>query len=353
MRGWNLRLGIAAAGRRADRGAGARRSKAVLKAGRRTSRMLPRWIWPSPASGGGGGSSPSSQHHERCFYAGRHFGVDVVIFDRRVNAVIQRRCPTRVLFGRTPTSHSRWRWRCGGSKGNGGGGNGAGGSQSGGEHAVPRSGGSSGGSTHASGGTTRSGGTATTRSAPPANANGAPASNADRAVPSWSRPRGDRPSTGVAVPRTGHPNNGVVIVGGGYYNPFFPYGFGYPGYSLGLGFGFADPWYDPFMYSGYGYGYGYGGYGGGGYGEPAATERGLSGRLLCVHVRCAGSASDGRTGRLHSPEGQAAGREGLHRRVLRWRRRQFDGAFQKLSVNGGHHESRSRPTATRRQCSTC
>ena len=28
----------------------------------------------------------------------------------------------------------------------------------------------------------------------------------DRAVPSWSRPRGDRPSTGVAVPRTGSPS---------------------------------------------------------------------------------------------------------------------------------------------------
>ncbi len=75
-------------------------------------------------------------------------------------------------------------------------------------------------------------------------------------MPGWSRPRGDRPATGTAVERTRPPSNGggVIIVGGGYYNPFFPYGFGYPGYSLGLGFGFYDPWYDPFMYSGYGYG---------------------------------------------------------------------------------------------------
>ena len=126
----------------------------------------------------------------------------------------------------------------------------------GGEHAVPRGSGSSGDSGH-NGGTTRSGGNSTTHTAAPANSTRTADPNADRAVPGWSRPRGDRPATGTAVERTRPPSNGggVIIVGGGYYNPFFPYGFGYPGYSLGLGFGFSDPWYDPFMYSGYGYGY--------------------------------------------------------------------------------------------------
>ena len=68
---------------------------------------------PSPPSGGGSGSSTSTPTSTTSgsSYVVWHLGVDVVIFDRRVNAVIQRRCPTRVLLGRTPTSHNRWRWR--------------------------------------------------------------------------------------------------------------------------------------------------------------------------------------------------------------------------------------------------
>ncbi|MFN8061825.1 MAG: PEGA domain-containing protein [Vicinamibacterales bacterium] len=101
-------------------------------------------------------------------------------------------------------------------------------------------------------------------------------SNRIGAVPSYSRPRGDRPNTGVAEYR----DTPVRGTSGGYYyyspysgyrSPYYtwgyvPYGFG----TFGMGY-FYDPYswgaYDPYGYGGYGYGgYGYGGYGyGGGY----------------------------------------------------------------------------------------
>jgi hypothetical protein len=105
-------------------------------------------------------------------------------------------------------------------------------------------------------------------------------------VPSWGRPRGDRPGTDTAVERTGpRPPNGnypgyYPPYNGGYY-PYYPYygsgyygyygypyaacGFGY-GYGYGFGYGFPlcysawnmyDPWYMSGMYAGGGY---YGGY---------------------------------------------------------------------------------------------
>jgi hypothetical protein len=94
-----------------------------------------------------------------------------------------------------------------------------------------------------------------------------------QAVPRESRPRGDRPITGTAVPRSEvRPPDG----GGGYY-PIYPSypgyypGSGYPYYGYGYwgdywGFGLGSFYYDPFWwgfspwYGGYGgYGYGYGG----------------------------------------------------------------------------------------------
>jgi hypothetical protein len=138
--------------------------------------------------------------------------------------------------------------------------------------------------------------------APPAPvaAAAAPADEAQRrrqAVPRGSRPRGDNPATGVAVPReTRRPpssGGGVYRNGGVYrsgsrgytnYNNFYvyprryyPYGYG----GFGLGFFYYDPyrWFPgyyggvysaggPYGYGGYyggGYGGGYGGYGGYGY----------------------------------------------------------------------------------------
>jgi hypothetical protein len=134
----------------------------------------------------------------------------------------------------------------------------------------------------------------------------------------------------------------VVIVGGGYYNPFFPYGFGYPGYSLGLGFGFADPWYDPFMYSGYGYGYGYGGYGGGGYGGGGYGAGGYgAGGYPDDYYAYTSGAQDPRA--TAEPEGSIRLKvkprdakvyiDGYFVGVVD----SFDGAFQKVSVGGGHH----------------
>ena len=117
----------------------------------------------------------------------------------------------------------------------------------------------------------------------------APAGNADaqgRAVPRGSRPRGDNPPVGIAVPReqgrrapppvtrgggddrNGRQNRGGRIYSGPpvynnyYYYPrrSYPYGYG----AFGLGYFYYDPyaWY-PDSYSAYSYGaggYGYPGY---------------------------------------------------------------------------------------------
>ena len=113
-----------------------------------------------------------------------------------------------------------------------------------------------------------------------------------RAVPRGSRPRGDNPATGVAVPREGRrppSSGGVYRNGGGYrdgrvyrsaprvYNNFgfysyprrvYPYGYG----GFGLGYFYYDPyrWYPGYYGSVYGAGAGYygGGYYGGYYGGP-------------------------------------------------------------------------------------
>jgi hypothetical protein len=218
----------------------------------------------------------------------------------------------------------------GGNAGSGSGTRGSGGQTSGGgERAVPRGTAPSGGNSTAR----SSGGNTTTHSAAPANTNSATAnrrtaaSNADRAVPNWSRPRGDRPATGTAVARTHPPiqNGGVVIIGGQYYNPFFPYGVGYPGYGLGLGFGLYDPWYDPFMYSGYGYGYG--GYAAGGsddyypynYGAQQQTPEDLGQGAIRLKVK---------------PRDAKVYVDGVFMGEVD----SFDGAFQKLNVGAGHHK---------------
>ncbi|MBI2186292.1 MAG: carboxypeptidase regulatory-like domain-containing protein [Acidobacteria bacterium] len=124
---------------------------------------------------------------------------------------------------------------------------------------------------------------------------------ARQAVPRGSRPQGDNPQTGTAVPRRGRsapppsaapppPPDGsravsrsrrTIIVRppaaygypysryspypySGYYSGYYPYGYG----SFGLGFLYYDPYrWHPGAYAGSGYGgYGYGGYGYGGYG---------------------------------------------------------------------------------------
>jgi hypothetical protein len=146
-------------------------------------------------------------------------------------------------------------------------------------------------------------------------------------VPNWSRPRGDRPVTGTAVERTGPPpNRDGYYRGGRYYDPFF-YGYGgygysgyynyyYP-YSFGLGYGlysgygwnpyFGDPW-DPY-YSGYG--------GSGGYSAGIYNTREQGNLKLKVKPRNAKVYVDGFFVGLVD---------------------EFDGAFQKLALNGGRHK---------------
>lgn len=80
-----------------------------------------------------------------------------------------------------------------------------------------------------------------------------------REVPQYSRPRGDRPPVGRAVPRGAAPSQERRLVlyppyytpnywSWAYYTPdywyWYPYGVGYPWYgSYGLGFLYYDPWW--------------------------------------------------------------------------------------------------------------
>jgi hypothetical protein len=128
-------------------------------------------------------------------------------------------------------------------------------------------------------------------------------------VGSDERRRGDRPVVGDATPRRGvHPDGRrVVLVPGGYYGSYYPWGYG------GLGFGgyyggFYDPWYwggYPGYYSGYYSGY----YGGGGFGFDGALRLKVKPRDASVFV-----------------DGYFAGRVD-----------DFDGVFQRLHIEPGPH----------------
>ena len=141
-------------------------------------------------------------------------------------------------------------------------------------------------------------------------------------MPAYSRPRDGRPVTGVGVERsTLPPGNGNIVVIPGY--PYYPYGFWGGGYGYGLGYLYFDPfWYGGygFGYPGYGYGgyyggYGYGGGGGGGY-TSSETSRDSGSLRLKIDPRNAQVYVDGYfVGVVDS----------------------FDGAFQKLGLEGGGH----------------
>ena len=196
-------------------------------------------------------------------------------------------------------------------------------------HAVPR--GSSGGSAH-SGSTTSGSSNSGSRSATPTRQrSGESQESSTQAVPTWARPRGDRPATDTAVQRTtprpdgrgffygryydpfgfyyGVPNYyGDYFYGGNYFSPYF-----YSPYMLGYGWGLGFPWMmDP--WSGpddYWYG------GGGGYAYSQGTRDEDQGSLrLKVKPRDAKVYVDGYfVGTVDS----------------------MDGIFQKLPLNGGRH----------------
>ena len=146
------------------------------------------------------------------------------------------------------------------------GGGSGGGSGGGGGQAVPRGGSASGGS---SDGGSRSGGGAVTRGAGADGSSGGTRTRSTGGSTSGdsggtavagpgSRAREGRPVTGTAVERRdgdGPRGRDTIIVGGGYYGGYYPWGWG--GLGLGGYYGWYDPWgygYDPYP-GGYSYGY--------------------------------------------------------------------------------------------------
>ena len=195
---------------------------------------------------------------------------------------------------------------------------GSGGSGSG-ERAVPRGEAAAGGRDTSVG--NNNGGR--TRNAPTPSEANANNTAGEREVPNWSRPRGDRPVTGTAVERVGPPPSRDGRYGGRYYDPYY-YGYGggyysgyynyyYP-YTFGMGYGlysglgwnpyFGDAW-DPY-YSGYG-----------GYSSGIYNTREQGNLKLKVKPRNAKVYVDGFFVGLVD---------------------EFDGAFQKLALNGGRHK---------------
>lgn len=166
----------------------------------------------------------------------------------------------------------------------------------GGDHAVPRGDGG-GGRTSSPEPATKGGGTAD--SAP--RSSGADTSSGDRdQVPPFSRSRGSRRPVGTAVAREGAPpsKGGPIIIDGGYYGGYYPWGYG------GLGFGgYYGGSYDPWYYGGYGY--------------PSYYSIGYEGSLrLKVKPREGSVFVDGYfVGRVD----------------------EFDGIFQRLHVESGPH----------------
>jgi len=163
--------------------------------------------------------------------------------------------------------------RRGGGGAGGGNGGGAGqvvprGGSAGGGGGGTRSGGESGGGTTSGG----SGGGARTRSGTGDNAGGDAGRTRARSgsggepesgdVPTYSRPRGDRPATGTAVERRRGDGAPVIVdgrYGSGFYGGLYPWGWG--GLGLGGYYGYYDPWgwYAPYSPPAYGYGGGYDG----------------------------------------------------------------------------------------------
>jgi PEGA domain len=128
-----------------------------------------------------------------------------------------------------------------------------------------------------------------------------------------------------------------VPSGGGGSNiivyPYYPWGFYGPGYGYGLGYLFYDPWYGggygygyPYGYGGYGYGgHGYGGYGYGGY-DPGGGSGG--------YAVSRGYKESGSLRLKIDPKQAQVYVDGYFVGVVD----SFDGAFQKLELDGGGHK---------------
>jgi hypothetical protein len=144
-----------------------------------------------------------------------------------------------------------------------------------------------------------------------------------REVPTWSRPRGDRPATGTAVERTVPPYGA-----GGYHGRYYPYydpfyGYGYPGYG-----------YNSYYYP-YGFGMGYGLYSGLGwspyYGDPFGDPYGYGGGSYSSSY---GRGEQGNLKLKVKPRSAKVYVDGYFVGYVD----QFDGSFQKLALNTGRHK---------------
>jgi hypothetical protein len=162
---------------------------------------------------------------------------------------------------------------------------------------------------------------------------GAAPNNASGAaeVPNWSRPRGNRPATDTAVPRVGpRPDRNAgerSREGTYYYDPYYYGGFGY-----GFGYGYYDqgyygyPFYSPF---GMGYGIPYG-YFDPFYGDPYEYGGGYG----AYSSRVYGGHDQGNLKLKVKPRNAKVYVDGYYVGVID----EFDGAFQKLTLNGGRHK---------------
>ena len=220
-----------------------------------------------------------------------------------------------------------------------GGGNGA---------AAPRGGGSTGGSSSAGAGTragensgdnngARATGRTRTAPAPERHVENSNNSSGAREVPSWSRPRGDRPVNGRAVDRTGPvPDRGGNDRGrSGYDDPYGYGGYGYGGYGYGGYGGYGSGYgYNNYYYP-YGFGMGYGLYSGLGwspyYGDPFGDPYGYGGGRS--YASSYGRGEQGNLKLKVKPRAAKVYVDGYFVGYVD----QFDGAFQKLALNTGRH----------------
>jgi hypothetical protein len=198
--------------------------------------------------------------------------------------------------------------------------------------AAPRSGAASGDGARARGSDNQARARVTTPSAESSSTNNA---NANREVPTWGRPRGDRPATGTAVPRTVPADrSGGALRGRGYNGYYDPFGFGL-GYGYGYGYygSYFSPYYVPY---GFGMGYGLSPFGWnpyGFYGDPmdpyeyGAGYGSYSNQIYNSHDQGALKLKvKPRTAKVYV-DGYFVGTVD-----------QFDGAFQKLTLNTGSHK---------------
>lgn len=150
-------------------------------------------------------------------------------------------------------------------------------------------------------------------------------------VPSWSRPRGDRPATDTAVPRVGpRPDRNPDHGRGGdgyYYDPYYYGGFGY-----GLGLGFYDSGYYGYpFYSPFGFGYGIPS----GYFDPYASDPyAYGGGYGAYSSHVYGGHDQGNLKLKVKPRTAKVYVDGYYVGLVD----EFDGAFQKLTLNGGRHK---------------